>query len=146
RARYDMRTAEGRVAAFQFLLPAIHRITDKIERSAIAGDVAGYLGVDSGLVLENFRKAATDRREKTVAPAPEPVRYDERILLRLLLSDEEARRKLIPELEAIRAVEQFTVRPIFEALFALHAGGGAFGLAELDARLEEADRARLAQI
>jgi DNA primase len=147
RSRYDMKTAEGRVAAFQFLLPAIHRITDKIERTAIAGDVAGYLGVESGLVLESFRKAAADRREKTVAAAPpEPVRHDEKILLKLFLNNDEARMRLIPELEALNAVEQFSTRRVFEALFALHAGAGAFGLAELDARLEEADRALLASI
>ena len=68
RAKFDLRTAEGRVAGFQFLLPAIQRLPDKIERVAVANDVAGYLGVDAGLVLENFRKAAMDRREKKVAP------------------------------------------------------------------------------
>jgi DNA primase len=146
RSKYDMRTAEGRLAAFQFLLPSIQRLTDKIERSAIAGDVAGYLGVDSGLVLENFRKAATDRRDKKLPAQAEPIRHDERILLNLFLSSEEARRVLIPELKTLTAVGQFATRRIFEVLFALHESGGAFGLAELDARLEEADRPRLAEI
>jgi DNA primase len=146
RSRYDMRTAEGRVAAFQFLLPAIQRLTDKIERSAVAGDVAGYLGVDSGLVLENFRKAATDRRDKTLTAPPEPIRHDEKILLKLFLDSEEARAQLIPELKTLPAIEQFATRRIFQALFALHDAGAPFGLAELDARLEEADRAKLASI
>jgi DNA primase len=146
RSKYDMRTAEGRVAAFQFLLPAIQRLTDKIERSAVAGDVAGYLGVDSGLVLENFRKAATDRREKTLAAPVEPIRHDEKILLNLFLSSEEARGRLIPELRGLAAVDQFATRRIFQALFALYDAGAPFGLAELDARLEEADRSRLASI
>jgi len=146
RSRYDMRTAEGRVAAFQFLLPAIQRLTDKIERSAIAGDVAGYLGVDSGLVLENFRKAATERREKTLTAPPEPVRHDEKILLKLFLTGEEARDRLIPELKSLLAIEQFATRRIFHAVFALHETGAPFGLAELDARLEEPDKSRLAAI
>lgn len=146
RSKYDMRSAEGRVAAFQFLLPAIQRLTDKIERSAVAGDVAGYLGVDSGLVLENFRKAAVDRREKTLAAPAEPIRHDEKILLNLFLSSAEARERLIPELRSLAAVEQFATRRIFQALFALHDAGAPFGLAELDARLEEADRSRLASI
>ena len=68
RGKFDMRTAEGRVAGFQFLLPAIQRLSDKLERLAVVNDVAGYLGVDAGLVLENFRKAAAERREKTVQP------------------------------------------------------------------------------
>ena len=146
RSKYDMRTAEGRVATFQFLLPAIQRLTDKIERSAVAGDVAGYLGVDSGLVLENFRKAAVDRREKTLPAPAEPIRHDEKILLNLFLSSAEARERLIPELRGLAAVEQFATRRIFQALFALHDAGAPFGLAELDARLEEADRSRLASI
>ena len=146
RAKYDMRTAEGRVAAFQFLLPAIQRLTDKIERSAVAGDVAGYLGVDSGLVLENFRKAATDRREKTLAVPAEPIRHDERILLNLFLTNEEARARLIPELRGLAAVERFATRRIFQAMFALYDAAAPFGLAELDARLEESDRSKLASI
>jgi DNA primase len=141
-----MKTAEGRVAAFQFLLPAIHRLTDKIERTAVANDVAGYLGVDSGLVLENFRKAATDRREKAVVAPPEPIRHDEKILLNLFLISQEARERLIPEMRILDAVEQFATRRIFQALFALHDAGAPFGLAELDARLEDADRSRLASI
>jgi len=146
RSKYDMRTAEGRVATFQFLLPAIQRLTDKIERSAVAGDVAGYLGVDSGLVLENFRKAAVDRREKTLVAPAEPIRHDERILLNVLLSNEEARERLVPELKILPLLDQFATRRIFQALFVLHDAGAPFGLADLDARLEEADRARLALI
>jgi DNA primase len=146
RAKYDMRTADGRVAAFQFLLPAIQRLTDKIERTAIAGDVAGYLGIDSGLVLENFRKAATDRREKTIAAPVEPVRHDEKILLNLFLSSAEARERIIPELRELAAIEKFATWRIFQALFTLHDTAAPFGLAELDARLEEADRAKLASI
>jgi DNA primase len=143
RARFDLRTAEGRVAGFQFLLPAIQRLPDKIERAAVANDVAGYLGVDAGLVLENFRKAAMDRRDKKVAPVREPLRADEKILLNLLVSDAEARQELIPELERLPALEQFATRRVFKALFALHAGG-AVTYEELHARLEDGDRELLA--
>ena len=143
RAKFDLRTAEGRVAGFQFLLPAIQRLPDKIERVAVANDVAGYLGVDAGLVLENFRKSAMDRRDKRVAPARDPLRADEKILLNLLVLDAEARQELIPELEQLPAVEQFATRRIFKALFALHAGG-TVTYEELHARLEEGDQELLA--
>ncbi len=123
RAKFDLRTAEGRVAGFQFLLPAIQRLPEKIERVAVANDVAGYLGVDAGLVLENFRKAAMDRRDKRVAPVREPLRADEKILLNLLVSNGEARQELVPRLEQLPALEQFATRRIFKALFALQAGG-----------------------
>jgi len=144
RAKFDLRTAEGRVAGFQFLLPAIQRLPDKIERVAVANDVAGYLGVDAGLVLENFRKSAMDRRDKKVAPVREPLRADERILLNLLVADAEARHELIPALERLPALEQFATRRIFQALFGLHAGGGTVTYEELHARLEEGDQELLA--
>lgn len=146
RGKFDMRTAEGRVAAFQFLLPSIQRLTDKLERMAVANDVAGYLGVDSGLVLEHFRKAAGDRKERTLATTDEPVRFVERALLSLLLDDAEARAQLIPRLRCLPAVEQFAARRIFQTLIALHDSGAPFGFAELDARLEDSDRDRLARM
>jgi len=145
RKRFDMRTAEGRVAGFQFLLPAIQRLPEKIERVAVANDVAGYLGVDAGLVLENFRKSAMDRRDKkVVGVVRETPRADEKMLLGLLLSDGEARQKLVPRLEGLPAVEQFVTRRIFRALFALHSSGARVDYEELNARLEENDQELLA--
>jgi DNA primase len=140
RARFDLRTGEGRVAGFQFLLPAIQRLPDKIERVAIANDVAGYLGVDAGLVLDNFRKSAMDRRDSRQAAAVrEPLRPDEKILLNLLISDAEARSELMPRLRGLPAIEQFTTRRIFQALFAL-TDAALVSYDELRARLEEGDQ------
>ena len=48
RARYNMREPQGRVDAFQFLLPAIQGLNDKLERVAVANDLAGYLGFSRG--------------------------------------------------------------------------------------------------
>lgn len=144
RKKFDMRTPEGRVAGFQFLLPEVQRLPDKIARAAVANDVAGYLGVEANLVLENFRKAAIERREKTVQAPPEPIRPDEKILLNLLLSNAEARERLIPELKAMPAVEKFASRRVFELLFALYDSGAHVAFGEIHARLEENDRALLA--
>lgn len=146
RVKFDMRSAEGRVAAFQFLLPSIQRISDKLERVAWANDVAGYLGVDAGLVLENFRRAAAGQREKRITAAPEPVTAVERILLNLMLLDAEAREKLLPELRSMAVVQRFHTRRIFESFFAMTDSGGAVGFRQLEARLEEDDRGLLASI
>ena len=62
RARFDMRTSEGIVEVLKFLLPAVQRISDRLERMAVANDLAGYIGVDRGLVLDSFRKSVADRR------------------------------------------------------------------------------------
>ena len=70
RARFDMKTSDGKVDAFKFLLPAVQKITDKLERAATVNDLASYLGVDPGLVLDQFKKAAADRRAPVPQAAP----------------------------------------------------------------------------
>jgi DNA primase len=143
RGKFDMKTAEGRVAGFQFLLPAIQRLSDKLERLAVVNDVAGYLGVDAGPVLENFRKAAA-QREKTVRPAAELVRPVERLLLNLLLANSDARSHLMPRLKHMPGLTQFSTRRIFEAIFALDEAGEPVDFAGLDTRLGDNDRTLLA--
>ncbi len=143
RGKFDMKTAEGRVAGFQFLLPAIQRISDKLERLAVVNDVAGYLGVDAGPVLENFRKAAAER-ERAVRPVVEPVRPVERLLLNLLLANAGARSHLMPRLKHMPALAQFATRRIFEAIFALDEAGEPVEFGNLDARLDENERILLA--
>jgi len=142
--RYDTRTAEGRVAVFQFLMPTIQRLSDKLERLAVANDVAGYLGVDSGAVLESFRKAVSERKEQIPRLPEESLRADEKFLLRLLMASDEARRELIPQLKHLPALDSLGSRRIFASLIALYEGGAPCGFAELDARLEEDDRTLLA--
>jgi DNA primase len=149
RGRYDMRSAEGRVAAFKFLLPAVQKISDKLERAAVADDLASYLGVDRGLVLEQFKKSATDRTghssfgppafgPNASAPAKVSVPAMERILLSALLSGEEAREEILPQIPAA-LTEEFITREIFEALRQADLNGRETGspvtLAQIDARL-----------
>jgi DNA primase len=130
----------------QFLLPAIQRVSEKLERAAIAADVAGYLAVEPGLVLDHFRKSATERREKPLEIASEPVRAVEKILLNSVLLSEEIREEIVPRLAGMPEIAQFTTRRIFQALFALHANQPRFRFSDLEARLEESDRAVLAAV
>ena len=74
RAKHDMRTSEGKVAVLNFLLPKVQSITDQLERMTIANDVAGYIGVDRGMVLDHFRKAVSERREKAIERPKSPLR------------------------------------------------------------------------
>jgi DNA primase len=146
RARFDMNTVEGRVAGLQFLLPAIQRLSDKIERAAVADEVAGYLRLERGLVLENFRKAAAERREKTLHETREPARPLERILINSILSNEDACRVALPRLKAMRSVQNFATRRIFQALFAMQEAGAPIRFSELAARIEEQDQHLLAAV
>ena len=148
RARYDMRTTEGQVAVLQFLVPAVQRIPDRLERLQIAVDVAGYVGVDQanqGRVIDAFKKAAVDRQEKTLEPPKIPLRHDERVLLNALLAEPEMWSEVIGELKSIETIDSFSSRRIFQAIFALHEAGGRLSFEEVHARLEESDQSLLAQ-
>jgi len=148
RARYDMHTTEGQVAVLQFLVPAVQRIPDRLERLQIAVDVAGYVGVDQanqGRVIDAFKKAAVDRQEKTIEPPKIPLRHDERMLLNALLAEPEMWNEVIGELKSIETIDSLSSRRIFQAIFALHEAGGRLSFEEVHARLEESDQSLLAQ-
>ena len=61
-----MGTVEGRVDAFKFLWPTIQQVSDRLERSAIADEVAGYLNLDRETVRQQFKKTP---RARTVSTA-----------------------------------------------------------------------------
>ena len=145
RGRYDMRSAEGRVEGFRFLLPAIQKIPEKLERAAVAGEIASYLGVETGLVLEQFRRAAAQRRTP-VSAAVEPVAGVEKVLLKALLADGEARRQVLPKLMGMKALEGLRTRRILEAMAQLEQSGLPWRYGSLEARLEEPERNLLASM
>jgi DNA primase len=156
RAKFDMRGADGRMDAFKFLLPAVQKISDKLERAAVASDLAGYLGVEPGLVLDQFKKAATDRhapgqvasRLGSCPPSKGTPRVAlpavERILLNALLSSENTRERILPQLPA-ELTAGFVSLEIISALRQM-AAAGAVNFAALDARLSEPGRALLHDI
>ena len=135
RARFDMRSAEGRMDAFKFLLPSVQKISDKLERAAIANDVAGYLGVDPGIVLDQFRRAAEDRRPPAPRSESRPSAPAlERMLVNALIASEEARAQVLPRLEDTLTAD-FATREILEALRRLTEAGAAVTFSALDGRL-----------
>jgi DNA primase len=145
RKKYDMHTSEGVVAMLKFLMPAVQRVPDKLERMAIANDLAGYIGVERGLVLDSFRKAISERQESTFQRPKIEIRPDERVLLNALLSGEEISGEIVRELRSIDTVERFTSRRIFHAVFAIEAAGEPLSFDQVNARLEESDRNLLAE-
>jgi DNA primase len=146
RARHDMRTTEGVVAALKFLMPVVERIPDKVERMAVANDLAAYIGVAPGVVLDSFRRAAADRSPSRIAQPKENVRADERGLLKVLLSGADGRERLIAELERVDALSRMATARIYRAILAAHASGGATTFDAISARLEPADQNLLAAI
>jgi DNA primase len=146
RKKFDMRSAEGRIAGLKFLLPAIQRVSDKLERATIAEDLASYLGVQRGLVLEEFRKVAAGGGERRAAPRSAGVPATEKLLLNLVLGSAEARAQTLPRLRELRVYGQFVSQRIFEALWAATEGAQAFQFADLESRLNENDRDLLAAV
>jgi DNA primase len=120
RTKFDMRTPEGRADAFKSLLPTVQKVSDKVERAMIADDLAAYLGLERGLVLDQLKRAMTDRRapstiEGRARSQPSPIPALERILLNALLGSDRARREILPLLSP-QITEGFATKEIFEAL------------------------------
>jgi hypothetical protein len=125
------------------LLPAIQRLPGKIERAAVANDVASSLGVSKGLVLDQFRRQATDREQ---APFRLPVAAlppNERLLLRCLLESERARNEVLPLWQERDRPATPSTQKIMDALCAI---ADRFEYDQLEARLDETERALLATL
>ena len=118
---------------------------DRIEgdyRAAVANDVAGYLGVQPGLVLDEFKRAATDRR----APAPmqqarTSIPAIEGMLLNALISSAITRKQVLPQISDTMTAG-FLTREIFDALRQMAASDAAVTFSALEGRLAEGARAR----
>jgi DNA primase len=143
RGKFDMQTVDGRMQAFKFIAPAIQRIADRLERFAVANDVAGYLGVDERLVREHFSQGIKPPSNTQRRPEVPPI---ERLLLHSLMASEAARSRAIPELRDLPPVDRFVARNVFKALFAMHSDGAPFRLADLEGRLSDADRDLLSSV
>ena len=146
RAKHDVRTTEGVIAVLKSLLPAVERISDRLERMAIANAVAEYIGVDRGMVLDSFRKAVVERKESRLERPKETMRADEKGLLNVLLSDAAGREDLIPELEEVEILDRIATARIYRAIMAAHASGASAAFDAISARLEPADQNLLAEL
>ncbi len=147
RGKHDTRTADGRVAAFQDLVPAINLLRDKIRRVALANELAEQLGVESGLVLEHFRRSASERRSAPLAISTDDILSPgERLLLGLFLESEEARQNLLADAVALAQENQLPGRRILESLEAVVQRGEGFQFSAVEGRLESKDREMLSRI
>jgi DNA primase len=144
RAKHDMRTVQGKVAALNVLLPKVQNISDRLERMTAANDLAGYIGVEPGLVLDHFRKFANQRQGKSIELPKSMLRPDERMLLMGMVTEPEWRAEIIDQLKNMEAMQSMESRRIFQAAFAIDADGGHMSYDEINARLEPPDQETLA--
>ena len=148
RSQFDVRSPEGRVAAFRFLMPSIHLLPDKIQRAALTNELADHLGVDRGLVLEQLRRAAVERRSPppVSSSGPGDASPGEKLLLRLLTESEEARKEMLPGVLKIAVREALPTAAILEAVVAVASSGERFQYAAVEGRLDEKDQEFLSRI
>ncbi len=148
RSRFDMRDAEGRMEAFRFLLPAIQKLPDKLERLAVVNDMAAHLRVEPGVVLDQFRKAAADRASpKVIQVSPgRNLPELEKLLIRLLLHHPDALSSYSETIMSLPTFEKLESHNILEAALRMLEADGAVDFSALQARLSEADAHLLAAL
>jgi DNA primase len=145
RRKFDMRTSEGRIAGLKFLLPSIERISDKLERAMVAGEVADYLGIERGLVLDEFRKTAVKGHAKQAPRPPSALSMSERILVRSLVADPQIRAILVPRLRSSVLLPRYECRSILITIFALQDSDPDFSFHALESRLDDNQKHLLAE-
>jgi len=90
RAQFPVRSAEGKVKALNYLLPHIQRVPSRIVRDELAHEIAQKLGIDSAVLRQELKHAATSRSSATLkAPVEAQVTDAEKILIRALASGAE---------------------------------------------------------
>jgi hypothetical protein len=114
----------------------------------VAGELAGYVGVDRGIVFETFKKSVAERQESKFERPRIVLRHDERILVNALLrtgAPTESADRVVGELKGMETIAALPTRQIFQAIFALAENGGRLGFDAVHARLQENDQELLAQ-
>lgn len=136
RQRFDMHSAEGRIDAFKFLLPAIQQVSDRMERSIIATEVAEYLKVDIEMVREQFRRSRPARATQPNREVSSSIPPNETLLLTCLLLSTESRETIVHYLRQTNVLHLTETRPVFEAVLAMERDDESFSMNGLLERLE----------
>jgi DNA primase len=102
---FPVRMPEGKKNAVNYLLPHLHRVPNRIVREALANDIAQKLGIDSEVLRQEFRSAATNRASREVKAAfAVGMKPSEKILLRAVAAVTEEERPL--RAQALRALAE----------------------------------------
>ena len=87
RALFPVRNSESKVKAVNHLLPHIQRVPSRIVRDELALEISQKLGIDSAVLRQELKRAATDRAATQVkASAEAQITGAERVLIRALAS------------------------------------------------------------
>ena len=155
RSLHQVRTPEGKQKALNYLLPHIQRVPSRIVRDELAGEISHRLGIESSVLRQELRHAATSRSAARVnAPPAAQLTDAERVLVRALASRDLAHTPLSsregqdPDFEPARQAhyfltqerlhEGFVAQGLIDALLTAHEQGNdptALPLDDRDRRL-----------
>lgn len=135
---FPTRTPESKVKALNFLLPHIQRVPSRIVRDEMANEISHRLGIESSVLRQELRHAATARSASHVSTPPAAQLTDaERVLIRALAS-----RDLAQAPTSAREGQDSDFDPARQACFflqqeRLHQGVGSEALIDALIRAQE---------
>jgi len=140
REKFDMRTAEGRVDAFKYLAPVLQQVHDRIERGAIAKELAEYLNVDRDTIRENLRPHSPSQSAPKPRALASAVPPNEKLLAACYLLSEEARSVIRQYFLQAQILHVLELRSFFEAALKINEGESFSveqALRDLDPRMQK---------
>lgn len=94
RTQFPVRSAEGKAKAVNYLLPHVQRVPSRIVRDEIAEEIAQKLSLDSAILRQELKHAASTRKAASVkASAESQITDAERIMIRALASANQFQRE-----------------------------------------------------
>jgi DNA primase len=160
RGQFPVRSAEGKLKAVNYLLPHIQRVPSRIVRDELAQEIAQKLSVDSAVLRQELKNAATSRKTTEVKAVPETQVTDaEKLLIRALASGDQSESEgyISDRSGADGSFDPVRQAKFFLASERLHVGLGTESLIEallnapegsepMDLPLSDSDRGLLAAI
>src|ERR1700691_3242501 len=139
----DRTTANGKLAAVNYLMPYLQKMPDRLLRSEWATRIASDLRVDEPVLRESLRRAAAERRSEVktkvefIAPVVKPA---ERRLLQLLSDSDAFRRRLAETIRAESLHKGLESEQAFEVLLESAMNDQRPNATFLAEKLQEKDR------
>src|SRR5205807_10450182 len=121
--QFPARTPDSKVKALNYLLPHIQRVPSRIVRDELASEIAQRIGIDSAVLKQELKTAATSRTGKLTAKrGQQQVSPAEKLLLQILTAsgkqDPAVRSQIQDTLEAEHLHHGWPTEAIFTALLA----------------------------
>src|SRR3954469_23872652 len=145
REKFDMQTAEGRADAFKYIAPALQHVHDRVERGAIANELAEYLNVDRQTIRENLARPTVVQPQRSRS-LPATIPPNDKLLLACLLASRDARLAIKQYLLQSNTLPLLELKNIFEAVLAVDEAGDGFSMERVSERLDDRMRKILAEL